>query len=316
MSRIKEAYSVKSVGLFEVKDWLLKKHYAKRMCHIMYSFGLFSKSNILCGVVTFGKPAGSSLCVSICGDTYSKYVIELNRLVVSDGLGRNVLSYFVSKSIRMLPDDKIIVSFADRNMGHNGYIYQATNFIYTGETENTTQLVDKDGNEFHFRNIGHYQQNNKLNVELVKRRSNESGINRIEIAEYLRANKGSWTATAIDKELGYKHTAAHWFRLDGGFSFPSVDDWFRLKDLLGFDETYDTVMGDYTLVPCPKAIIKKLELKTIKILPKHRYIFFKGSKSFVISCRASLRLKAKPYPKGDNNRYESTYKPTVQTKLF
>ena len=30
-------------------------------------------------------------------------------------------------------------------------------------------LIDKDGKEFHFRNIGHYQKNNKLKVQLVKR---------------------------------------------------------------------------------------------------------------------------------------------------
>ena len=55
-------------------------------------------------------------------------------------------------------------------MNHSGYIYQATNFIYTGQSSNVFQLIDKEGKEFHFRNIGHYQKNNKLKVSLVKRR--------------------------------------------------------------------------------------------------------------------------------------------------
>ncbi len=82
----------------------------------------------------------------------------------------------------MLEKPKIIISFADPNNFHHGYIYQATNFIYTGISSNTTQLIDKFGNEFHFRNIGHYQKNNKLDVQLVKRRKQEDKLDKIEIA--------------------------------------------------------------------------------------------------------------------------------------
>ena len=32
----------------------------------------------------------------------------------------------------MLPKPMVIVSFADTSMGHHGYIYQATNWLYTG----------------------------------------------------------------------------------------------------------------------------------------------------------------------------------------
>lgn len=35
-------------------------------------------------------------------------------------------------------EDLVIVSFADEGAGHQGYIYQATNFIYTGKTKERT----------------------------------------------------------------------------------------------------------------------------------------------------------------------------------
>ena len=164
-----DKYKVESIKKDLCKEWLLHKHYAKRIPSICYSFGLF-KTNTLVGVLTFGMPPSSTLDRSICGEEFKNTVIELNRLVVNDGLDKNCFSYFVSNSINQLPKPKIIVSFSDTNMWHNGYIYQATNFIYTGKTSNTSMYVDKDGKEFHFRNLGHYQKNNRLNVSFIKRR--------------------------------------------------------------------------------------------------------------------------------------------------
>ena len=178
------------------------------------------------------------------------------------------------------------------------------------------KVIDKYGQEFHFRNIGHYQKNNKINAKLIKRRLNEDKINRIKIAEYLRTYKGKWTAKKLDIEFGYKDTAAHWFRTDKGFSFPNVDDWKKLQQLLKFDETFNNIMLNFEWIPCANDIIKKLNLKKINILPKHRYIFFKGSKSFKKKCIKNLKLDILAYPKGGNKRYNCNYKPNVQGILF
>lgn len=308
--------TVKSIENYETKEWLLKKHYAKRMCSISYAFGLYV-DNVLSGVITFGMPPSSTLSESICGKEYKNYVLELNRLVVNEGLQKNALSFFVSNAIKQLPNNKIIVSFADANMNHNGYIYQATNFIYTGLSSNTTKLIDKFGDEFHFRNIGHYQKNNRLNVGLVKRRLNEELIDKKEIANYLRDNKKGYKNTVLEKELNIpKTTIEHWFRLDTGFSFPTIEHWVKLKNFLEFDDLHDKKMLDFEMIPNSLEIIKKLELKKIDILPKHRYIYFKGSKTFKQKCIKSLRLNIKQYPKGENKRYICSYKPTIQTKLF
>jgi hypothetical protein len=311
---IKEKYKVKPIDKYLCKEWLLHKHYAKRIPSISYAFGLFD--NNLVGICTFGMPPSSNLASSICGEQYKDIVLELNRLVVNDELDKNSLSYFVSNSINQLTKPKIIISFSDNNMFHNGYIYQATNFMYTGKTSNNSMYLDKDGKEFHFRNLGHYQKNNKLKVSLIKRRLNEDKINRIEIANYLRKNKENWTARKLDSIFGYKDTAAHWFRTDSGFSFANIDDWKRLKELLKLDDKYDDIMLQFEWVADVKEIIKKLELKKISILPKNRYVYFNGNKKFKNKCKENLLYKIKPYPKGQNKRYNASYKPTIQTELF
>ena len=208
---IKDKYVVKSIDTYLCKDWLLNKHYAKRLCSISYSFGLFQSNNLI-GVLTIGKPASNQLCIGVCGNEYSKYVYELNRLVINDGLEKNVLSYFVGNSLKMIPDNMILISYADTKMKHNGYIYQATNWIYTGATKERTDIGLED--KKHSR---HY-----------------------------------------DKSIDYslrKHRSS-----------------------------------------------------------KHRYIFFIGKlkKEFI----NKLNYKIEPYPKGENQRYDASYNPIIQTQLF
>lgn len=152
---IKDKYSVRSIDSFQTKEWLLKKHYLKRMPAISYAFGLFDK-NILIGVLTIGKPASLTLCENICGVENKEYVYELNRLCVNDGLEKNVLSYFVSSSFNLIKDDLVIVSYADTEFGHHGYIYQATNWLYTGLTDIRKDKIIK-GSKKHNRNASDYR---------------------------------------------------------------------------------------------------------------------------------------------------------------
>lgn len=126
---IKDKYSVRSIDSFQCKDWCIHKHYSKRLPPIEYAFGLFDSDNILQGIVTYGTPVSSTL-----RDLWqNKYkLIELNRLVINEGLEKNVLSYLVGQSFKLLPKPLVLVSYADTSKNHHGYIYQATNWIYTG----------------------------------------------------------------------------------------------------------------------------------------------------------------------------------------
>jgi len=208
---IKDKYVVKSIEANQSYDWLLNKHYAKRIPSISYSFGLFTE-NILVGILTIGKPASPQLCNGVCGNDFSKYVYELNRLCVNDNLEKNVLSYFVSSSLKLIKNDIILVSYADTDMNHSGYIYQATNWLYTGATKERTDIGFEDGS--HSR---HYDKN--IDYTIRKHRSS-----------------------------------------------------------------------------------------------KHRYIYFIGrlKKTFI----KNLKYKICIYPKGINQKYDSSYNPTIQTILF
>ena len=209
---IKEKYKVKSIAKHLCKEWLLHKHYAKRIPSISYAFGLFKKD--LIGILTIGKPASNNLCIGVCGIENSKYVYELNRLCVNENLEKNVLSFFVSQCLKKL-NNLILVSYADTLMFHNGYIYQATNWMYTGKTKERTDIGLDDN-----KHSRHYNKN----IDYSKNRK------------------------------------------------------FRSS--------------------------------------KHRYIYFIANKKKVKEWRKDLNYKIQPYPKGENKRYDSSYKPTIQKELF
>ena len=140
----------------EAISFLLPRHYSGRKPSITYSFGYY-EDNKLKAVCTFGKPASNSLCIGVCGKEYSSNVYELNRLCV-DGSINIQLSYFVSWCLRKLKKyNLIIVSYADKQMNHNGYIYQATNFIYTGATKSRTDKYVEGGK--HSRHYDNTKQN-------------------------------------------------------------------------------------------------------------------------------------------------------------
>ena len=70
---------VSPIQHYETKEWLLKKHYAKRMPSISYAFGLYI-DHMLVGICTYGMPPSSTLAESISGKTYKNKVIELFKI--------------------------------------------------------------------------------------------------------------------------------------------------------------------------------------------------------------------------------------------
>lgn len=207
-------YKILSIKRNDYKSWLLHKHYAHRIPSISHAFGLYNLDNTLQGVLTIGKPASNSLCFGICGKKNSIYVYELNRLCVNDNLEKNTLSRFVSNCLKLLPN-MILVSYADSAMGHHGYIYQATNWIYTGMTKERTDIGSGDN-----KHSRHY-----------------------------------------DKAIDY-----------------SKNRKFRSS--------------------------------------KYRYLYFVGDKKQKRQWYTDLNYKILTYPKGDNKKYDTSYRPKTQELLF
>ena len=148
-------------------DFLMPRHYSGRKPQISKSFGWYINNNLV-AVCTFGKPASASLCNGICGKEYSHSVYELNRLCRIDELNEPI-SQFVSACLRRLRvENWIIVSYSDTDMNHNGYIYQACNFIYTGRTKERTDKYT-EGNK-HSRHYNNDNQNGLRKVRSAKHR--------------------------------------------------------------------------------------------------------------------------------------------------
>lgn len=135
----------------QTKPFILNIHYAKRFPSISYAFGLFD-DNELIGVITYGTPPSAGLRKGIAGDDYIKDILELNRLVLKYNR-KNEASFLVGNSIKLLPKNKIIVSFADTSQNHNGIVYQATNFIYTGLSAKRTDWSLKSKPHLHGQTI-------------------------------------------------------------------------------------------------------------------------------------------------------------------
>lgn len=73
-----------------------------------------------------------------------------------------------------------------------------------------------------------------------------------ELIAFLKRWLAGWTIKGIDKQLGYKDTASHWFtdpESEHGFAYPTKEQWLELKDLLGFDDAYDERMTKTIAVP-------------------------------------------------------------------
>ena len=122
------------------------KHYAgtltasSNMYAIYYDCGehqFFSGKELkLIGVALYGNPVGFRVIKSICEELTDKDVLELKRLWIEDGYGKNIESYAISQTLKMLKNDspqtKVVISYADPGANHKGIIYRASNWLYQG----------------------------------------------------------------------------------------------------------------------------------------------------------------------------------------
>ena len=140
------------ISYSEAKPFILNIHYARRMPCIQYAFGLRMDGQLI-GIVTYGQPASPTLCVGVAGEEHRKDVLELNRLVILPQYnGENYASYLVGNSLKMLPHGTYVVSYADwGGWGHVGYVYQATNWLYTGLTKERTDKYSESGHSRHYK---------------------------------------------------------------------------------------------------------------------------------------------------------------------
>jgi len=93
------------------------------------------------GVVLFGRGTspklgsrynlGQNQCVELVRIALTKHEANVSRIM-------SIALKFLKKSN---PDLRLVVSFASQDEGHNGGIYQATNWIYTGTTSKQDEFL-------------------------------------------------------------------------------------------------------------------------------------------------------------------------------
>jgi|TARA_B100000424_G_C22933800_1_gene496792 hypothetical protein len=133
------------------KRMIVENHYSHRFSSCRYAIGIFHKSDSphpwfadwneekLIGCMTYGYPVGRTVMGSIFKDEnilQTHNILELTRLFIHDGYGKNVESLSIGLSFKWLKKHdeniKVLISYADPDRLHLGGIYKATNWIYQG----------------------------------------------------------------------------------------------------------------------------------------------------------------------------------------
>lgn len=151
-------YIVKKISCKTAKEYIKKNHYSHG-CHNGPSpcYGLFDEEELI-GVLMFATPCSENVRASIFGEQYKDWVTELHRLHILDCTPKNTESWFISRCLKLLKQDKpqikAILSFSDMTEGHSGVIYKATNAYRLGTTGKAKFYKDEQGRLRHPRQNG------------------------------------------------------------------------------------------------------------------------------------------------------------------
>jgi len=147
--------------------WISTKHYSRRPSIFWKAFGLLIDDKIE-GVVVYGQPSPSIQRYAFHDRTFKMY--ELCRLVIQTKK-KNAASFLVANSLKMLEKPCAVVSYSDMEYQHCGFIYQATNWLYTGQTKSHDHTYIVDGERLHAMTI-----RDKFGVTKIKAWAKENGI--------------------------------------------------------------------------------------------------------------------------------------------
>lgn len=201
---MKENYIVKLISRDSCKHFILDIHYAGRFPSISYAYGLFKDENLV-GIVTYGTPSSSTLRRGIAGDNYIHDILELNRLCLLHNI-KNEASILVSKSLKLLPKNKIVISFADTDQNHVGYVYQACNFTYHGLSAKRTDWALHSRPELHGQTIGDEFRGKPNRAKLMREKYGEDFYlkPRSRKHRYIYLIGSSTWKKKVTKEIKYK----------------------------------------------------------------------------------------------------------------
>ena len=134
------------------KDLIIKNHYTHKWSLCTVAYGVYYKEYIestffggfnskLIGVLVYGNAVGRNASTSISPLLLNNNVLELTRVWIADGYGKNIESYCIAESFRQInndyPEIKCILSYsaADESFGRRADAQCATGLDHQGIPE-------------------------------------------------------------------------------------------------------------------------------------------------------------------------------------
>jgi hypothetical protein len=128
-------------------------HYAKSVPSYLYAYNIYNDNNEWCGCILFGVGANNHMANSL--NCITGTCLELQRVALNGKQGHNATSKAVAMAMHEVKKDAVLLkclfSYADTKQKHIGIIYQATNWIYIGESKSNE--YEKEGKIYHGRTV-------------------------------------------------------------------------------------------------------------------------------------------------------------------
>lgn len=128
--------TVTPVSGADVDEFCRRWHYTATGGNTTWTYGLWDGFTLV-GVVAYNLPTMPA-CQAVFGPERWEWVAHMGRLVCAEDAPRNVESRLIAESLRLFKLDRPVVravlTYAAQGEGHIGYVYQATNAAYCGQT--------------------------------------------------------------------------------------------------------------------------------------------------------------------------------------
>lgn len=169
MESIKDLIYLEKKSKSDVEELISKHYLAKYPSAAAPPYGVMFKGPDgvkMIGAIIYGQTSKPNeykeIAVDEKGESILKQgeVFELLRLYLSPDIKnhpdlRNLASYVISKGNSLIKSDyptvKVVITRADSGQGHVGSIYQATNAIYLGKSNDQLRPYDKQKKKFIYR---------------------------------------------------------------------------------------------------------------------------------------------------------------------
>lgn len=195
-------YKIKPIEYSKAMQWCLHKHYARRKPMYQFAFALIDNKNEVQGVVIYGRPPVQIEKSVFLRKLESEYkVYELTRLIIQTN-EKNAASFLIANSLKLLPKNNIVVSYADSDMNHCGIVYQATNWIYTGSVISHDCEYVVNGKKMHPKSI-----TERFGITAISKWAKDNNIEKIKPKEkhrYFFINANKKIKNEMIKNLRYK----------------------------------------------------------------------------------------------------------------